>query len=121
MQKKNINPSRSVPIALLNRASFILGPKGKDYGYDNFVNSAKVANVLCGVDFITPDIVAACLIGVKAGRYGMLAPKSRVPNNESIVDTVIDLVNYVVLMERERQRRVYDEKDNTSRKTTRTR
>ncbi len=81
----------------------VLGNKRQDYGDDNFVKAAKVAGVLTGKK-IEPMDVAACLVGIKFARYGNLTSNSKTPLHEPLKDTVIDGVNYVVLMERERQK-----------------
>lgn len=79
----------------------ILGSKGSDYGYDNFVHAAKVASIVAGTE-IKPHWIAAALVGIKLARYGNLTAEGKVPEHESIDDTIRDAVNYLVLMDRER-------------------
>ena len=91
---KSINP---IAKKLVEKASSILQSKNDDYGWDNFIQAAKVATVVTGKD-IDPVDVAACLIGIKCARFGNLHESSSEPINESIEDTMKDLLNYMVLL-----------------------
>jgi hypothetical protein len=95
---------------LLSECISTLSCKGNDYGHNNFIDAAKVATIITGKEILPHDI-AACLIGIKLARYGNLTKNSIAPMNESILDTVKDCTNYVVLMERERRKQV-QEKEN---------
>lgn len=87
----------------LIKCSKLLDSKNNDYGVDNFIQAAVIASILTGQRVEAPD-VAACLIGIKMSRYGVLVGAGKAPENESVDDTVLDLVNYILLMERERIR-----------------
>lgn len=87
----------------LRRCIEILRSKRADYGMDNFGNSAIIASIIRGKDFDRTD-AAAILLGIKLTRYGELTASGKEPVNESLRDTVDDAINYVALMERERQR-----------------
>jgi hypothetical protein len=88
---------------ILETCKEILCSKGKDYGDDNFIEAAKVASIISGNE-IKPHVIAAALIGIKLARYGNLTSTGKEPQNESVRDTILDLINYVLLMDRERQR-----------------
>lgn len=71
--------------------------KAKDYAhsgdpYANFKAAAEVAAGFSGV-----DAVFATLIGVKLARIRELTMPGRVPNNESLDDSFIDLTNYCAI------------------------
>jgi hypothetical protein len=71
--------------------------KSKDYAhsgdpYANFKAAAQVADGFTGV-----DAVFATLIGVKLARIRELTAPGRVPNNESLDDSFVDLTNYCAI------------------------
>jgi len=88
---------------ILGKCYDILRIRGNDYGKDNFIDAAKIATVLQGREILPTD-VAACLVGIKIARIGNLQAKSMEPLGEQLVDSYIDLVNYVLLHNRERVR-----------------
>ena len=90
-------------LTTLETCTEVLKNKRQDYGDSNFVSAAKIASIVCNKDIIPMD-VAACLIGIKLARYGNLTGFNLQPLHESVNDTIIDLINYTVLMERERQK-----------------
>lgn len=90
-------------LATLQSCAAILLEKASDYGDDNFADAAVIASILCRKKFTRAD-VAAMLLGIKLARYGRLTGKHLKPKNEPLHDTVVDAVNYVILMERERQK-----------------
>lgn len=104
---------------LVSKAAEILSSKNDDYGWDNFVHAASIASFLTGQD-IRPEDVAACLIGIKMARYRNLTITGAKPKNESVEDTVQDWINYVALMERERQRTCGKQKSAESESTVTT-
>lgn len=109
-------------VSTLEDAAKLLAKKRADYTDQNFIEAAKIAKILTGID-VTPHLVAACLIGIKMSRYGNLTSKNKKPKNESLHDTVIDMTNYIVLMERERQRSLDEkakEKDTRKRNKSKT-
>jgi hypothetical protein len=87
----------------IDKMSIILSAKGHDYGMDNFIEAALIASLMLGKE-VTPDMVVACLIGVKIARIGNLNKKDVSPKNESFEDTIIDLANYIQLYARENER-----------------
>lgn len=89
--------------ATLREAAGILDGKTNDYGHDSFQVGAEFASMIMGKK-VTATEVAASLVGQKMARYKTLVNSDGPPVNESIHDTVVDWVNYVVLMERERKK-----------------
>lgn len=71
--------------------------KNEDYAeagnpYSNFESAASVAEGFDG-----EDAVFATLIGVKLARLRELLSTDKVPNNESVEDTFLDLAVYTAL------------------------
>lgn len=69
--------------------------KNQDYAedgnpYSNFEFAATYAGV-------TVDQVFAVMMGIKQARLLVLTGSGKVPNNESIEDSLIDLANYAAL------------------------
>jgi hypothetical protein len=89
--------------SILDECKSILCSKGKDYGNDNFIQAARIASCIAGMK-LKPHVIAAALIGIKIARYGNLTNQDGEPKHESVKDTIIDLMNYVLLMDRERKR-----------------
>lgn len=69
--------------------------KGNDYSNEDRLSNFKVAGAILGK---TPEEVALVLIAVKVARMGQLIGTSKIPNNESIDDTLLDLANYDLLL-----------------------
>ncbi len=92
----------SMMFKTLTECGEILGKKESDYGRDNFLRASITATSLTR-RHMTPSDVAACLFGIKLARYAELTTKGKKPKNESLHDTVVDLINYILLMERERR------------------
>ena len=83
--------------ALINDAQTIAILKAQDYAspgdrHSNF----KFADSFAGC-FPAPSTPYAILIGVKFARLQTLLAAKHSPNNESIADTFIDLINYIAL------------------------
>lgn len=83
--------------ALLKEILALHERKAKDYAhsgdpYANFKAAARVAEGFTGV-----DAVFATLIGVKLARIRELTAPGRVPNNESLDDSFVDLTNYCAI------------------------
>lgn len=81
--------------AALNRMKQIHDKKSQDYAsetnrYSNFENTA----VSAGTDVNT---VFRVLVGVKLARLAELQSKDKVPNNESVMDSILDLAVYATL------------------------
>lgn len=97
------NPHNNKMLETLQNCTKVLAGKRCDYGDDNFVKASKVASILTG-KVILPKDVAACLIGIKMARYGNITGPGVETVNEPIQDTIEDWINYIVLMERERDK-----------------
>lgn len=82
------------------QAAALLQKKAEDYGTgnENFTQAAKFASLILQKEFKAVD-AAAILLGVKIARYANLISSDQPPNFESIGDTVIDMINYIALME----------------------
>ncbi len=89
--------------ATLREAAGILDSKSQDYGRDSFQVGAAFASMITG-RAVTAQEIAAGLVGQKMARYKTLTNSNVPPEHESIHDTVVDWVNYIVLMERERKK-----------------
>lgn len=73
----------------------ILLSKGDDYsGKDRLSNFKTVAGILK----ITPELSCLNLIATKVARLGTLLNSGTTPNNESIEDSIKDLINYSILL-----------------------
>ena len=107
----NEDPFNSVMLKTLQDCQGVLAKKRHDYGDHNFIDTAAIASVICGRE-ILPHEVAAVLMGIKMARYGNLIFSGKAALHESVEDTIKDLVNYVVLMERERQKHEHSHKAN---------
>jgi hypothetical protein len=86
--------------AILEQGRKLLKTKGEDYTEDrdknqfqNFDRSNLVASWFKNDD----DKSFAVLIGVKLARLASLLSSDKDPNNESIQDSFVDLVNYAAL------------------------
>lgn len=84
--------------ALLDEMREVHESKNRDYAsdenpYSNFEVAARIAGL-----FPDPiDQVFATLVGVKLARLAELKGKGKMPNNESIADTQLDLAVYAAL------------------------
>lgn len=88
---------------MLLKCRKVLARKRHDYGDNSIIEAAENATILCGREIKSYEI-AAMLVGIKMARYGFLIGAGREGLHESIADTVTDLINYIALMERERQK-----------------
>ena len=80
--------------------------KASDYAEDdnvfsNFEFAANAAEVTVGQIFLS-------LIGVKMARLQQLIGNDKTPNNESIDDTLLDLMNYAGLLKAYRRKKIED-------------
>lgn len=69
--------------------------KGNDYSSIDRLSNFKLAGSICG---LTPEQNCLSLIATKVARLGVLLG-GKVPNNESIQDSILDLANYAVLLD----------------------
>lgn len=84
--------------ATLARMKAIHERKSKDYAEDADPYSNFKFSSLLVKQFADPlDQVFAALIGVKIARLGQLLGLGKVPNHESINDTLIDLATYTTI------------------------
>jgi hypothetical protein len=90
---------------MLEQCCCMLVKKGADYGNNNFILSAQIASIITGKSLDAVD-AAAILVGMKLARIGELMGKNKEPMNESLNDSFMDVINYIVLMDRERKRRM---------------
>lgn len=82
-------------ITMSKRQDYTTNPEKNNH--ENFERSAEIASWFKDKE----DKPYAVLIGTKLARLGSLLSSGRTPNNESIGDTFIDLINYSALwMER---------------------
>lgn len=110
----NKDPFNAAMLKTLQECQVVLAKKRQDYGDHNFIDTAAIASVICGRE-ILPHEVAAILMSIKMARYGNLIFSGKTALHESVEDTLKDLVNYVVLMERERQK--YEHKQQAKQET----
>ena len=81
---------------LVEQMKTILLSKGHDYAFDEDVlSNFKVVGNICG---IKPELACLVLVATKVARLGVLLSNDKIPNNESIKDSMIDLNNYGVLL-----------------------
>ena len=76
----------------------ILLKKGGDYAKEiDVLSNFKLAGSICG---LTAEQNCLSLIATKVARLGVLLYNTeKVPNNESIRDSILDLANYAVLLD----------------------
>lgn len=88
---------------VLRECALLSEKKAKDYGVDNFVDTAAFMKATTGVN-IDPCGVALVELGIKLTRINELASKSGKPENESIQDSFRDAIVYMALAYREYER-----------------
>ena len=69
--------------------------KGNDYSNEDKLSNFKVAG---GITGIGPEMNCLNLIATKVARLGVLLNGNRMPSNESIQDSVKDLICYGILL-----------------------
>ena len=69
--------------------------KGNDYANTDRLSNFKLAGNICG---ITPELNCLSLIATKVARLGVLLSGEKTPDNESIIDSVDDLISYSILL-----------------------
>lgn len=80
---------------LVKQMESILLKKGNDYANSDRLSNFKLAGAICQ---LLPEQNCLSLIATKVARLGVLLNSGKAPNNESINDSVIDLINYGVLL-----------------------
>jgi len=82
--------------AFVQKQREVIIRKGEDYSTsDDTLSNFKLAGSICQ---LTPEQNCLSLIATKVARLGVLF-QGKVPNNESIQDSVLDLANYAVLLD----------------------
>lgn len=69
--------------------------KGDDYANEDRLSNFKLAGKICG---LTPEQNCLSLIATKVARLGVLISGENKPNNESVDDSIIDLISYGTLL-----------------------
>lgn len=69
--------------------------KSEDYANEDRLSNFKLAGTIAGG---SAEINCLNLIATKVARLGVLLNSGKAPNNESILDSVLDLANYAVLL-----------------------
>jgi hypothetical protein len=82
--------------ALTAKMEEILFKKGNDYANQDRLSNFKLAGTIAGGSAETNCLN---LIATKVARLGVLLNSGKAPNNESIQDSIIDLINYGVLLD----------------------
>lgn len=74
------------------------GDRGEDYGHpmDDFTRTGRIWSAILGLDEVTPEQVALCMIAVKI---------SRLCNTPDHRDSIIDIAGYAETHDMIRQRR----------------
>jgi len=88
-------------IKALNRKTLeVIQSKGADYGNDdvlsNFKQVSQVIKIL-KIDATTPEGYSMLLVILKICRISTLKDGNKIPNNESLLDSYEDLINYCKL------------------------
>lgn len=73
----------------------ILLSKGNDYANADRLSNFKLAGSICG---LTPEQNCLSLIATKVARLGVLLSSGKIPANEPIKDSMIDLTCYSILL-----------------------
>lgn len=69
--------------------------KGNDYANEDRLSNFKLAGAICG---LSAERHCLALIATKVARLGTLIGDGKIPNNEGIEDSVLDLANYSILL-----------------------
>ena len=73
----------------------ILLAKGDDYANTDRLSNFKLAGNISGLN---AELNCLSLISTKVARLGVLLNSDKTPNNESVLDSVLDLANYSILL-----------------------
>jgi len=80
---------------VLSQMTYLLLKKGNDYANEDRLSNFKLAGSIAGGNAATNCLN---MIATKVARLGNLLTSDKIPVNESINDSVIDLANYAVLL-----------------------
>lgn len=80
---------------VLSQMTYLLLRKGNDYANEDRLSNFKLAGSIAGGNAATNCLN---MIATKVARLGNLLTSDKIPVNESINDSVIDLANYAVLL-----------------------
>lgn len=89
-----IEQQKAVLEAFIDKMRNIILKKGNDYATTDRLSNFKRAGEICN---LTPQQNCLSLIATKVARLGVLL-SGKVPDNESIEDSLIDLANYAALL-----------------------
>lgn len=96
-----INQVKNRCISILNKKSFDYS--SKDNRYSNFQIarewSEKYLTANHEINIVDPKMSFLILLGTKIARLTELLESGKTPNNESIEDSTLDLMNYRLLLE----------------------
>lgn len=81
---------------IVKRMEEILFKKGNDYANTDRLSNFKLAGAITGGSAETNCLN---LIATKVARLGVLLNSDKPPANESVRDSIIDLINYGVLLD----------------------
>lgn len=73
----------------------IMLKKGNDYSNEDRLSNFKLSGSIIGQ---SGEQCCLNLIAVKVARLGQLIGAGKLPNNESVHDTLLDLANYTLLL-----------------------
>lgn len=73
----------------------IMFRKGNDYANQDRLSNFKLAGAICG---LSAEQNCLSLIAVKVARLGSLLSEGKIPSNEPIEDSILDLCNYGLLL-----------------------
>ena len=82
-------------VEIIQELSDMQSSKGDDYANGDRLSNFKLAGTICG---LTPEQNCLSLIATKTARLGVLLSSSGTPKNESIDDSIVDLINYGILL-----------------------
>ena len=80
---------------LISKMENTLLKKGDDYANSDRLSNFKLAGSISG---LKPEVQCLSLIATKVARLGILLNSDKLPNNESVQDSVLDLCNYGLLL-----------------------
>ena len=80
---------------LYKQASSVMASKGDDYAGQDRLNNFRSAGAACS---LTAQQNCLSLIATKVARLGNLYSSGRLPNNEAVQDSILDLFVYSALL-----------------------
>jgi len=80
---------------LVKQMREVIIKKGNDYANEDKLSNFKTAGPNAG---LTPEQNCLSLISTKVARLGTLFNSKKLPSNEAVSDSVMDLANYSILL-----------------------